>query len=374
MSDTRDRKSPEMYIGLMSGTSLDGIDAALVGLGQRPILLGAEFVPYPKALRTRLLALHEPARNELEDAARLGIELSRHYAVAVDRVLARSGVRAGKIRAIGCHGQTIRHRPEAGYTVQLGNPAWLAERTGITVVADFRSRDIAAGGQGAPLVPAFHAACFRNRYRHRAVVNLGGIANLTGLPPKGRVTGFDTGPGNILLDAWMRERFGRDLDRGGALAARGKLIPGLLRRMLADAYFRRRPPKSTGRDRFNLAWLRAFGVLRHKPENVQATLAELTARSLASAVVRFSPGTEEIYLCGGGVHNVDLIGRIARLLPGIGIATTESLGIHPDWVEAAAFAWLARCALRHEPGNLATVTGAKGPRILGAIYPGIANK
>ncbi len=374
MSDTKNRKSSEMYVGLMSGTSLDGVDAALVDLSHRPTLIGAEFVPYSKALRSRLIALHEPARNELEDAARLGIELSRHYAVAVVRVLARSRVSAAKIRAIGCHGQTVRHRPEAGYSVQLGNPPWLAERTGITVVADFRSRDIAAGGQGAPLVPAFHAACFRSRSRHRAVANLGGIANLTVLPPQGTVTGFDTGPGNILLDAWMRERFARDLDRGGALASRGEFIPILLRQMLADAYFRRHPPKSTGRDHFNLAWLRTFGVLRHKPENVQATLAELTARSLASAIARFSPRTEEIYLCGGGVRNVDLVGRISRRLPGIGIASTESLGIHPDWVEAMAFAWLARCALRHEPGNLATVTGAKGPRVLGAIYPGGTNK
>lgn len=374
MSDIKNRKSPEMYVGLMSGTSLDGVDAALVDLSHRPALIGAEFVPYPKALRSRLIALHEPARNELEDAARLSIELSRHYAAAVVRLLARSRVSAAKIGAIGCHGQTVRHRPEVGYTIQLGNPAWLAECTGITVVADFRSRDIAAGGQGAPLVPAFHAACFRSRSRHRAVVNVGGIANLTVLPPQGTVTGFDTGPGNILLDAWMRERFARDLDRGGELASRGEIIPTLLGQMLADAYFRLRPPKSTGRDRFNLAWLRKFGVLRHAPQDVQATLAEFTARSIANAINRFSPRTEEIYLCGGGVHNVDLVGRFSRLLPDIGIASTESLGIHPDWVEGMAFAWLARRALKHEPGNLATVTGAKGPRVLGAIYPGRTNK
>jgi anhydro-N-acetylmuramic acid kinase len=252
--------------------------------------------------------------------------------------------------------------------LQLGNPAWLAERTGIAVVADFRSRDIAAGGQGAPLVPAFHAAVFRDSRRHRVIVNLGGIANLTDLPRKGSVTGFDTGPGNVLLDGWTRERFGLEFDRGGALAARGRPLASLLKRFLADPYFRRSPPKSTGRDRFGFDWLRRFGVARHRAEDVQATLAELTACSIAKAIARHCPGAEEIYLCGGGVRNHDLVMRITRALPGVEIASTERLGIHPDWVEAMAFAWLAQRSLKGQSGNLPEVTGAKGLRVLGAIY------
>lgn len=359
----------EIYIGLMSGTSLDGIDAALVGLSGSPSLLAAVFVPYPKALKARLLALHEPSKGELDAAALAGNELSRHYARAVDLVLKKSGVAARSVRAIGCHGQTVRHRPEFGYTLQLGNPALLAERTGISVVADFRSRDLAAGGQGAPLVPAFHAACFRDPRRHRVIINLGGIANLTDLPPAGPVTGFDTGPGNVLLDAWASKKFGREFDRSGALAARGEPVAVLLKAMLADPYFRRSPPKSTGRERFNLKWLRALGVGRYKPEDVQATLAELTARSVGKAVVESCPGAREIYLCGGGVHNTDLVKRLARTLPGADLNSTEPLGIHPDWVEAMAFAWLAQRTLKRETGNLPQVTGAEGLRVLGAIYP-----
>jgi len=357
-----------MYIGLMSGTSLDGVDAALVDLRGQPFLLGAGFVPYPENLKAILLALHEASGDELHRAALAGIELSTLYAQAVRRLLEKHGVPAQTVSAIGCHGQTVRHRPRSGYSLQLGNPARLAERTGITVVADFRTRDIAAGGQGAPLVPAFHAAVFRDSRRHRVIANLGGIANLTDLPRKGPVTGFDTGPGNVLLDAWTRERFGRDLDRGGALAARGRPVASLLKALLADPYFRRSPPKSTGRDHFSFDWLRRFRVGKHKVEDVQATLAELTARSVAKAIARFCPGAEEVYLCGGGVRNRDLVMRITRELAGVKIASTERLGIHPDWVEAIAFAWLAQRALKRETGNLPGVTGAKGPRVLGAIY------
>jgi anhydro-N-acetylmuramic acid kinase len=352
----------------MSGTSLDGVDAALVDLRARPLLIGTGFLPYPKSLKTSLLALHQASKDELHRAALTGIELSGLYAKAVDRLLEKHAIRAKTVSAIGCHGQTVRHRPGSGYSIQLGNPAWLAERTGITVVADFRNRDIAAGGEGAPLVPAFHAATFRNSRRHRVIANLGGIANLTDLPRKGPVTGFDTGPGNVLLDTWMREVFGRDFDRDGALASRGRPVAVLLKALLADPYFRRPPPKSTGRDRFNLDWLRRFSVGKHKAEDVQATLAELTARSVAQAIARFCPGAEEAYLCGGGVRNHDLVMRITRELAGMKIASTELLGIHPDWVEAMAFAWLAQRALRREPGNLPEVTGAKGPRVLGAIY------
>jgi len=352
----------------MSGTSLDGVDAALVDLRDRPFLIGAVFLPYSKRLKASLLALHEASNDELHHAALAGIELSRLYAKAVERLLEKHGFRAQTVSAIGCHGQTVRHRPGSGYSLQLGNPAWLAERTGITVVADFRSRDIAAGGEGAPLVPAFHAAIFQDSRHHRVIANLGGIANLTDLPRNGPVTGFDTGPGNVLLDAWTRERSGRDFDRGGALASRGRPVASLLKALLADPYFRRSPPKSTGRDHFSLDWLRRFGVGRHKTDDVQATLAELTARSVAKAISKFCTGAEEVYLCGGGVRNHDLVMRITRELTGVKIASTERLGIHPDWVEAMAFAWLAQRALKREAGNLPEVTGAKGPRVLGAIY------
>lgn len=368
MSDSGRTDSSEIYAGLMSGTSLDGVDAVLVDLGRAPVLLGAAFVPFPGKLRTALAGLQEPRDGELDAAARVGIDLSRTYAKAIKRLLGKHQYRAQSVRAIGCHGQTVRHRPESGYTLQLGNPAWLAEHTGITVVADFRSRDIAAGGQGAPLVPAFHAACFRDSRRHRVVANLGGMANLTNLPPRGPVTGFDTGPGNILLDAWVHEKIGRDFDRGGRFATRGQPIPTLLRAFLADPYFRRPPPKSTGRDYFNLRWLRRFRPSRYPAVDVQATLAELTARSIRDCIARSCPGAQELYLCGGGVQNADLVRRISGSLTGISVATTERLGMHPDWVEAIAFAWLAQRALRREPGNLPEATGARGPRVLGAIY------
>jgi len=361
--------SSELYIGLMSGTSLDGVDAALVDLSQAPSLIVAEFAPYPEEVKTALLAMHEPSDDELHRAALLGIKLSELYGVAVRGVLVTSGVSAKDVCAIGCHGQTVRHQPESGYTLQLGNPAWLAEHTGITVVADFRSRDIAAGGQGAPLVPAFHAVCFRDTRRHRVIVNLGGIANLTDLPPKGPVTGFDSGPGNLLLDAWAREHLDSDFDPGGAFAARGRPVQALLVAVLSYPYFSRSPPKSTGRDHFNLKWLHAHDVNHHSTEDVQATLSELTARSIGDAIGKFCPGAEEVYLCGGGARNLDLVRRLKLALPNLGVASTERLGIHPDWVEAMAFAWLAQRMIKREPGNLAEVTGAQGPRVLGAIYP-----
>ena len=367
MSGSRQRSPSELYIGLMSGTSLDGVDAALVDLRSQPLLLGTVFVPYPKALKTTLLALQTPTRDELHRAAIVGIRLSGLYAAAVSRLLRKCRVEPRLVRAIGCHGQTVRHRPESGYTLQLGSPAVLAERLGIPVVADFRSADVAAGGQGAPLAPAFHAAVFRSAGVHRVIVNLGGIANLTDLPRRGPVRGFDTGPGNVLLDAWIGWKLGRDFDRGGRLASQGRPLL-LLRDLLADAYFRRSPPKSTGRDHFNLAWLRPFGVARHKAEDVQATLAELTARSIGGAVARFCSGAREVYLCGGGARNSDLVRRIARTLPNIPIASTLQLGVHPDWVEAMAFAWLAQRTVKGEAGNLPEVTGARKKRVLGAIY------
>ena len=362
----------------MSGTSLDGVDCALVDLSGPPALVATRFLPYPPALRTSLLELSQSGNDELERAGRLGVDLSERYAAAVSELLAEAGIGAASIRGIGCHGQTVRHRPESGFTVQLVNPALLAERTRITVVADFRSRDIAAGGQGAPLVPAFHAARFRSAERHRAVVNIGGIANLTDLPTptKGAVRGFDTGPGNLLLDLWASRHLDADCDRDGGLASTGAVVPDLLERMLDDEYFDRPPPKSTGRERFNAEWLSAkLGEAHtprdtgHAPADVQATLAELTAHSIAAAIERCCPGAEEVYVCGGGVHNSDLMRRLQASLGGLPLATTDTLGVPADWVEAMAFAWLARQALEGSAGNLPDVTGASGPRVLGAIYP-----
>ena len=274
------------------------------------------------------------------------------------------------IRACGCHGQTVRHRPDAGYTLQIGNPALLAELTGISVVADFRSRDVAAGGQGAPLVPAFHAAVFGSNAAHRVIVNIGGIANLTDLPALvGAVTGFDTGPGNTLLDLWIQRHLGKDHDDAGAWAGGGTVLAGPLAAMLAEPYFALHPPKSCGRELFNAAWLEKFSLQQARPQDVQATLAELSALSIANAVEQHCPQAEEIYLCGGGTHNLHLLERLRRNLPRCRAATTAALEMDPDWVEAIAFAWLAKRTLEGECGNLPRVTGARGARVLGAVYP-----
>lgn len=361
-----------LFIGIMSGTSLDGADAALVEFRDgdgAPRLLGHHSVPYPAGLRADLLRIHQPGEDELDRAARLGNTLAGLYAEAAAGVLAATGVRASTVRAIGCHGQTVRHRPERGYTLQLGNPALLAERTGIPVVSDFRSRDIAAGGQGAPLVPAFHAACFRSPAIHRVVMNLGGIANLTDLPVAGPVRGFDTGPSNMLMDLWARRHFSASHDEGGAIAASGTLVPELLDRLMAEPYLALPPPKSTGRDLFDEPWLLAHGVELHEPRDVMATLAAFTAQSLAAALRAHCAGATEAYACGGGARNPHLMALIAAALPGVRLASTQELGVDPQWVEAMAFAWLAREALAGRPGNVPEVTGARGLRVLGAIYP-----
>jgi anhydro-N-acetylmuramic acid kinase len=354
----------------MSGTSLDGVDAVLATVrGNRIRLLDNIRIPYSAGLRARLLALHQRGEDELHRTALLANELSDIYADAVRRLLARAGAKAGSVTAIGCHGQTLRHRPREGYTLQLVNGARLAERTGIAVVCDLRSRDIAAGGQGAPLVPAFHHAMFHDAKHDRAIVNVGGIANITCLPARGKVTGFDCGPGNCLLDAWIQEKRRKSYDARGSWAARGRVRPQLLRKLLAHPFFRRRPPKSTGRDEFDLKWLKRALAGREQPVDVQATLLELTASTISRAVLRYCAGAREVFVCGGGARNRALLARLAALLPGKRIATTAALGIEPEHVEALAFAWLARQALRRRPGNLPAVTGARGPRVLGAIYP-----
>jgi anhydro-N-acetylmuramic acid kinase len=353
----------------MSGTSLDGIDAVLVDLGQpKPLQIAQYYLPFDDTLKNDLLALHLPAHNELHQAQIIGNQLARMYAAAVAPLLAHARSSNTEVRAIGCHGQTIRHRPEHGYSLQIGNAALLAELTGITVVSDFRSRDIAAGGQGAPLVPAFHDHVLRHPDIHRVIVNIGGISNLTDLPPHASASGFDCGPGNLLMDAWCMQHQGKPYDNNGAWAASGKVLPALLEQMLAEPYFALPPPKSSGRDLYNISWLHNKLQGNEAAADVQATLLELTCRSIALAIQKHCRGAGEIYLCGGGARNQTLHDRLAALLPDSSVATTNSLGVDSDYLEALAFAWLAQQALQGKPANLPQVTGAKHPCLLGAVY------
>jgi anhydro-N-acetylmuramic acid kinase len=359
----------ELFIGLMSGTSLDGVDAVILERASEQVLIRhTGFEPYPSELRDILLALQHPAQDELHQTALVSNQLARLYAKAVNQVLVSSGIAPQQITAIGCHGQTIRHRPEAGYTLQIGNAALLAELTGITVVSDFRSRDIAAGGQGAPLVPAFHQAVFGATGLNRVILNIGGIANITVLPGTGPVTGFDTGPGNLLMDAWATKHLGKRYDGNGDWAASGTVIESLLQSCLDEPFFDLPPPKSTGRDLFNLVWLASKITDRMTPADVQRTLLELTTVSIADAILKHCDEVDEVYVCGGGAHNAALLNGLLGKLPHASILLTDTLGISADWVEAAAFGWLASQALHRAPGNLPEVTGAKGERILGAVY------
>ena len=353
----------------MSGTSLDGIDAVLVDISRvQPKLLAKHYLAFDDTLKNVLLALHQPGHNELHRTQLAGNQLARLYAAAVNALLATTNSSNAKIKAIGCHGQTIRHCPEHGYTLQIGNAALLAELTGITVVSDFRSRDIAAGGQGAPLVPAFHDQVLRHPGIHRVIVNIGGISNLTNLPPGAATSGFDCGPGNLLMDAWCMRNLGNSYDDNGAWAASGQVVPALLEQMLSDPFFALPPPKSSGRDLFNKAWL--FSKLQggERAEDVQATLLELTSCTIVQAIRQHCAGAAEIYLCGGGAHNQMLRNRLAALLSGNTVQTTDALGVDGDYLEAIAFAWLAQQTLHGKPANLPLATGAKHPCILGAIY------
>ena len=353
----------------MSGTSLDGIDAVLVDLSQtKPLQLAKHYIPFDDGLKDALLALHLPAHNELHQAQIIGNQLARLYAAAVAPLLVEAQSLKQEVKAVGCHGQTIRHRPEHGYSLQIGNAALLAELTGITVVSDFRSRDIAAGGQGAPLVPAFHDHVLRHPGIHRVIVNIGGISNITDLTPGKPTTGFDCGPGNLLMDAWCRRHLGKPYDNNGAWAASGNVLPELLEQLLAEPYFALPPPKSSGRDLLNIAWLESNLQGGENAANVQATLLELTCRSIVQAIRDHCPGATEIYLCGGGAHNQALHNRLAALLPGCSVKTTDTLGVDSNYLEAIAFAWLAQQALHGKPANLPLVTGAKHPCILGAVY------
>ncbi len=363
-----------LFLGLISGTSADGIDVALASFDPTPRLHAASTHPYPEDLRRRILDLAQgDGRIALDDLGALDVEIARSFADAADALLRREGIAAKKIAALGSHGQTVRHRPQQAppYTMQLGDANVIAEITGIATVADFRRRDVAAGGQGAPLAPAFHAAMLPRDGIDRVVLNLGGIANITILDDK-PLRGFDTGPASCLLDAWAQKHLDEPFDRDGGFAARGHIDAALLERLLDGPYFAAPPPKSTGREVFHLDWLRSqLHDSRAAPEDVQATLVALTARSIANAVHAHAPSAREVLVCGGGVHNPVLMRAISAALAPIPVASTATRGIDPDYVEAMAFAWLAceRLAQRAVE-DVCTVTGARGPRVLGAIYFG----
>ncbi|MFW6380070.1 MAG: anhydro-N-acetylmuramic acid kinase [Halorhodospira sp.] len=365
--------SAGLYIGLMSGTSADGIDAVLLELdrdGHPQALPARTCLPLATELSAAILAAG--GHTSLSEACALDRRLATAFAEAARRVREQAPAHAS-VHAIGCHGQTIWHQGSSdlpGATVQLGDPNRIAALTGLPVVADFRRRDQAEGGQGAPLAPTFHAHCWHKAGRHQAVLNLGGIANLTLMPAHGPVTGFDCGPANTLLDAWARRHLGTPYDTDGSWAAGGRIEPELLERLRADPYFRIPPPKSTGPEHFDLAWLAAHCRGDEQPQDVQATLVELTAATVAEALARWGPsGMEQLWVCGGGTHNRHLLERLQAWCPGLTVTSTAALGIAPDDVEAAAFAWLAWARLNGVPGNLPAVTGARRPAVLGGLYP-----
>ncbi len=365
----------ELYIGLMSGTSLDGLDAALIDFSAaEPRLVAALCLPIADDLRSELAELCHGTDDEIERMGRADRALGLALADAAEALLRQASVDRAAVRAIGSHGQTIRHRPDGPlpFTLQIGDPTTISHRTGITTIADFRRRDVAAGGQGAPLVPLFHRALFSGGNGGRAIVNIGGMANVTALAGDGRLLGFDTGPGNVLLDSWNRRHGRGGYDADGVWAGSGRVIDELLRQLLAEPFFRAAPPKSTGREQFNPNWLDRqllrFGA-EPAPADVQATLAELTAAAIADAIAALPFAVDEVYVCGGGAHNGNLMARLERRLRPRSLATTAKLGIAPEWVEAAAFAWLARQALAGLPANDPAVTGAERPCVLGAIYP-----
>jgi len=365
--------SNALYIGVMTGTSLDGVDAVLADLaGSQPRMLGHAFLALADDLRRELLLLSASGRDELHRGAIASQHLARVFASAVQQLLLNAQVEPEQVRAIGVHGQTVRHNPEAGYTIQLNAPAVLAELTGIDVVADFRSRDVAAGGQGAPLLPAFHAALFTTQ-SPRAVVNIGGIANVTGLPASGSdraVIGFDCGPGNVLIDAWAAQSVGDPFDRDGAWAGGGHSNATLLQALLEEPYFSLAPPKSTGRELFNLEWLSQRLAQRAiDARDVQATLTRLTAVTIGQAIMQHAAHAADVLVCGGGAFNSTLMRMLGEECAPRAVASTAAFGVAPDHVEAFAFAWLAREHVLGRPASMPAVTGARGARVLGALYP-----
>ena len=361
--------SRQRYIGLMSGTSMDGVDAVLIQM-ENNRWLAAEahaFLPYSDELKQDLLDLQQTGDNELHRSQLLSQQLSHLYAETVHLLLADTGLNPADIRAIGCHGQTIRHAPQTGYSIQIGNLALLAELTGIFTIGDFRSRDLAAGGQGAPLVPAFHQALFGDSSQTRVTLNLGGIANISVLPPHAPAFGFDTGPGNMLMDAWVKHIWQLDFDADGARAAQGSRISSLLDTLLAHPYFSLPAPKSTGRELFSLTWLQAYLNPQWQPHDILRTLLDYTAISAARAITEYAPQAEAVYVCGGGIRNRLLMDTLQQQLSAP-LRSTAALQLDPQWVEAAAFGWLAACWINGIHSNPVRATGARHPCVLGAGY------
>lgn len=360
----------EFYIGLMSGTSADGVDGVLVDFhSAKPLLIAHHFIEFDAKLRERILSLNHPGHDEINRLGELDHLLGKKFAHAANILLEKSGITANHIRAIGSHGQTIRHKPCSRFTLQIGDPNIIAAETGITTIADFRRKDMAHGGQGAPLVPAFHQAMLRNHEHDRMIVNIGGVANITYLPcdQQKTILGFDTGPGNNLMDAWIQLHLGKSHDKNGDWAKKGVVSVELLRKLLDDHYFESPPPKSTGPEYFNLTWLAKHLHPSMNNRNVQATLLELTAMTITHAIKNIM--TEgEILICGGGVHNAYLMQRLSILLNPSPVLSTETYGLHPNWMEAMAFAWLAKQTQEKNPGNIMQVTGARQAAVLGGIY------
>jgi anhydro-N-acetylmuramic acid kinase len=362
----------QLFLGMISGTSMDAIDAALVDFSAAPFkVVAVSATAFDSALKRRVAALIDSAnRVALDEIGQIDVEIGRAFGHAASALLRNAGASASQLTAIGSHGQTLRHRPDlsAPFTWQIGDPNVIAEMTGATVVADFRRRDVAAGGQGAPLLPVFHDQVFRSGSEDRVIVNLGGIANITILKRDAAVTGFDTGPANRLLDAWISRHQGREFDADGAWAAQGVVDEALLRELLEEPYLHLAPPKSTGRELFNLPWLQdKLGLTAREPRDVQATLQQYTAVTVADAARRYAPGAA-LYICGGGAHNAALLKSLAELSAPNRVASTGALGLDPDYVEAIAFAWFAKRTLEGHTSSAGSVTGAKGARILGGIY------
>lgn len=364
--------SSDIYIGIMSGTSLDGIDVAAIDFNQNFKILATHSEAIPDAIKKEILQLTQPNPNEIDLMGKVDIKLGKLFAQATNSLLANAKLAKESIKAIGSHGQTIRHRPELNFTLQIGDANTIAEHTGITTVSDFRRRDMAAGGQGAPLVPAFHNTALRHKSKDRILLNIGGMANITYLPcdRNKEILGFDTGPGNVLMDAWIHKNKSLNYDQDGAWARTGNCIPLLLNTLLQLPYFQEPPPKSTGREQFHLEWLTPqLDNQNQSPQDVQATLLELTALTAANAIKEHVTSSDfELLVCGGGSRNSALMERLSQLLPDNPVSTTDTIGIDADWMEAAAFAWLAKRCIQGETGNSTDVTGAQGERILGAIY------
>ncbi len=370
-------KADDIYIGLMSGTSLDAVDAAAVSFsGGQPKLIGATNITIPDNLRKSIITLCQSGNNEIEQLGMLDAQLGELFASAVQVLLKHCQLNPQQIQAIGNHGQTLRHRPKQKhpFTLQIGSASIIAQRTGITTIADFRSRDIAAGGEGAPLVPAFHSILFDSQKERRCIVNIGGISNITYLSGNSRdkVIGFDCGPGNLLMNAWCEQHISKRYDDSGNWAASGIINKELLDAMLNEPFFSLTPPKSTGRELFNINWLDKHLAHHKKPlrtEDVQATLCELTAHCISNAIQKYATQCNAVYICGGGAHNQHLMVRLQNLVRPAELNSSKKIGLDPDWVEACAFAWLAKQTLERKPGNLPEVTGADSAVILGAIYP-----